>query len=92
MVDQIRKPGVNITQVFEGTPPAPVTATLVPCIVGPAFEVVELTGDDGAASVESQVSAEAGPLLYKQLPVSIPVSDYPAPRADSSQMVYLYPK
>ena len=92
MVDQIRKPGVNITQVFEGTPPAPVTATLVPCIVGPAFEVVELTGDDGAASVESQVSAEAGPLLYKQLPVSIPVSDYPAPRADSSQMRVLVPE
>ncbi|MEC8306296.1 MAG: hypothetical protein VXZ72_00350, partial [Chlamydiota bacterium] len=92
MVDQIRKPGVNITQVVGGTPPTPVTATLVPCIVGPAFEVVELIGDDGTASAESQVTTSAGPLLYKQLPVHLDVSDYPTPRADSSQMSVLVPE
>jgi hypothetical protein len=92
MVDQIRKPGVNITQVVGGTPPTPVTATLVPCIVGPAYEVVELIGDDGTASTESQVSTSAGPLLYKQLPVHIATEDYPTPRADSSQMSVLVPE
>ena len=92
MVDQIRKPGVNITQVFEGTPPTPVTATLVPCIVGPAFEVVELIGEDGTASAESQVNTDTGPLLYKQLPAQIPVSAYPTPRADATQMSVLTPE
>jgi hypothetical protein len=92
MVDQIRKPGVNITQVIGGTPPTPVTATLVPCIVGPAFEVVELTGDDGTASVESQVQTAQGPLLYRQLPIHLDVSDYPAPRADANQMSVLVPE
>ena len=89
MVDQIRKPGVNVTQVFEGTPPTPVTANLVPCIVGPAFEVVDLVGDDGTASAESQVDTAAGPLLYRQLPIDIPVAEFPAPRADTSQMTVL---
>jgi hypothetical protein len=92
MVDQIRKPGVNITQVVGGTPPTPVTATLVPCIVGPAYEVVELIGDDGTASTESQVNTSTGPLLYKQLPVHLAVDDYPTPRADSSQMSVLVPE
>lgn len=92
MVDQIRKPGVNITQVIGGTPPTPVTATLVPCIVGPAFEVVELTGEDGTASVESQVKTTQGPLLYRQLPVHLDVSDYPTPRADANQMSVLVPE
>ena len=92
MVDQIRKPGVNITQVFEETPPTPVTATLVPCIVGPAFEVVELTGEDGTASTESRVNTDSGPLLYTQFPRRIPVSEYPTPRADSTQMSVLVPE
>jgi hypothetical protein len=86
MVDQIRKPGVNITQVFEGTPPTPVTANLVPCIVGPAFEVVELLDDSGAGSAESRVQSSTGPLKYKQVPVTIPVSEYPTPRADANEM------
>lgn len=92
MVDQIRKPGVNITQVFEGTPPTPVTATLVPCIVGPSFEVVELTGEDGSASAESLVTGDTGAVLYKQLPVHIPVNEYPTPRADATQMSVLVPE
>lgn len=89
MVDQIRKPGVDITQVFEGVTPTPVTANLVPCIVGPAYEVVDMLDATGVASSESQVTNGAGAVKYQQLPVTILPSEYPTPRADSSQMSIL---
>ena len=89
MVQQISKPGVEITQVFQGTAPTPTSPDLIPCIVGPAFEVVDLTGSDGLASSESKLTNAAGDVLYQQLPISISPSDYPTPRADSSQMSVL---
>lgn len=89
MVDQIKKPGVEIKQSFTTTPSPAVIPTLAPCIVGPAFEVVDLVDDNGSPSVESKVQVTTGDLQYRQVPTTINVSDYPAPRADKAQMSVL---
>lgn len=89
MVDQISKPGVEISQVFESTSPTPSTPSLVPCVVGPAFEVVEITGADGLASSTSKVTNSQGSVLYNQLPQTILPADFPTPHADPNQMTIL---
>ena len=89
MVDQIKKPGVEIKQSFTTTPSPAVIPTLAPCVVGPAFEVVDLVDDNGSPSVESKVQVTTGDLQYRQVPATINVGDYPAPRADKTQMSVL---
>tara|TARA_B100000214_G_scaffold375560_1_gene362692 strand:+ start:7682 stop:11431 length:3750 start_codon:yes stop_codon:yes gene_type:complete len=89
MITQISKPGVEIKQVFSGTPVTPSVPTLIPCIVGPAFEVVDLLNEDGTPSSTSLVETSAGPLKYSQLPISIETSDFPTPKADPQQMTVL---
>lgn len=86
MVTQVSKPGVNIRQVFEGTPPAPVTPQLIPCIVGPLYEVVDTLDASGAPNSAAKVVTAQGDLRYEQLPVSVDVSELPTPHADPSQM------
>lgn len=86
MVTQISKPGVEIKQVFSGTPVTPTVPTLVPCVVGPAFEVVDLLSEDGTPSSSSLVENSAGPLKYTQLPISVEPNEFPTPRADPEQM------
>ena len=89
MVAQISKPGVEITQVFTGTTPTPSIPTLIPCIVGPAYEVVDLLAADGTPSSTSLVENQAGAVPYQQLPLSIEAKDFPTPRADPNQMTVL---
>lgn len=86
MVAQVSKPGVNIRQVFEGTPPAPVTPQLVPCIVGPLFEVVDVLDDAGVPTSDSKVATSSGDLRYAQLPIELSTADLPTPHADPTQM------
>ena len=81
MVDLIRKPGVEISQVVRPTVPAPVTPTLAPCIVGPAFEVVEGL-NDGLPNSNAVVEGVA----YTQAPIVIPASEFPTNHADINEV------
>lgn len=89
MVTQVSKPGVNIRQVFQGTVPAPVTPQLIPCIVGPGFEVVDVLDSAGAPSAVSRVPSAQGTLQYVQIPLSIDPLEFPTPHADAAEMQVL---
>ena len=81
MVDLVRKPGVEISQVVTPTPVTPVTPTLPPCIVGPAYEVVEALSE-GLPNSDSLVDG----VQYRQGPVVIPASSFPTNHADIDEV------
>lgn len=81
MADLIRKPGVEITQVISTTPTPAVVPTLAPCVVGPAFEVMETT-IDGAPNPASQISS----LLYDQQASSVSPSSFRTNHADINEV------
>lgn len=81
MADLIRKPGVEITQVVSTTPTPQVTPTLAPCVVGPAFEVMETT-IDGAANSVSEISG----VSYTQNGLVISSSSFSTNHADISEV------
>jgi len=58
------RPGVEIIQEFQTSTPSILTPAMPPCIVGPAFEVVEAVKDDGSLNSKAQVA----------LPAQIPLS------------------
>ena len=81
MADLIRKPGVEITQVISTTPTPAVVPTLAPCVVGPAFEVMETTVD-GAPNTASQISS----LLYNQQASSVSPSSFRTNHANINEV------
>src|SRR5210317_1600238 len=81
MADLIRKPGVEITQVVTPTPVTPTTPTLAPCVVGPAFEVVEAT----ASGLPNDASVVDG-VSYAQQPITIPAASFPTNHADIDEV------
>lgn len=54
----LERPGVNITQVITPASPTVVTPTLVPCIVGPCYQIVEPL-KDGSLNSEARVATAA---------------------------------
>lgn len=85
MVLQINKPGVNITQSFAGTPAVPVAPELVPCIVGPAFQVIDIIDANGTMSEDANTKID-----YQQVPLTVPTSRFSSPRvADPAQQTVL---
>lgn len=84
MVDKVLKPGVEIIQKFQGTPPQPTSPQLIPCVVGPAFEVLKSTNSDGSLNDSArQLTA------YSQMPRVISPSDFPAPRGNGDELNFL---
>lgn len=81
MADLIRKPGVEITQVISNTPTPQVTPTLSPCVVGPAFEVMETT-IDGAANPASVISG----IQYNQSGLVISPSSFQTNHANIDEV------
>jgi hypothetical protein len=85
MVLQINKPGVNITQSFAGTPTVPVAPELVPCIVGPAFQVIDIIAADGTMSDDAKTA-----VIYDQVPLTVQASQFSSPRVtDPAQQTVL---
>lgn len=76
MATELPRPGVSVIQQFRTVSPTIVTPTLVPCIVGPCYQVVEALEQDSAgnsvvntdavASVPPMITA-ASPELYTNL-------------------------
>lgn len=81
MVDLVRKPGVEISQVITPTPVTPVTPALPPCIVGPAYEVVDAV-QEGVANSAALISN----VIYNQGPLVIPASSFPTNHADIDEV------
>lgn len=84
MVDKVLKPGIEIIQKFQGTPPEPISPQLIPCVVGPAFEVLKSKNSDGSLNDKAK---QLNP--YTQMPRVISPTDFPAPRGNGDELDFL---
>lgn len=84
MVDRLKKYGVEIEQIFATTPPEPTVPQLIPCIVGPCFEVLESVSADGSVNDSARFMNS-----YLQQPMTIPLVDLPAPRGNARTLDFV---
>lgn len=73
---ELIRPGVEVIQQFANTSPTFVRPTLVPCVVGPAFEVVNVLNTDATINSKAKYGA------YSQIGSTITQSSFPDPRAN----------
>lgn len=71
---ELPRPGVEIVQEFRAASPTVLRPTLVPCIVGVAKEIVEVTTSDGLLNTNARQGE------YEQLPRVISQTSFPSPR------------
>jgi hypothetical protein len=78
---ELPRPGVEVIQQLSTPAPSFVTPTLVPVVVGPAFEITNVLNADGTIN--------SGDLFgqYLQTPLSITESSFPAPRGNAAELV-----
>jgi len=81
MASQLPRPGVEVVQEFQSTSPTVVTPALVPCVVAPYFELIEVLNSDGTANSDALV---ADP--YQQLELTIPQASLPSPRGNIDEV------
>lgn len=55
----LERPGVEITQVISSTSPTILTPTLVPCVVGPCYQIVEPLDSTGQLDATAKVTTKA---------------------------------
>ncbi len=90
MVDSVRKPGVEITQVITTTPPTASSPNLIPCVIGPAYEVVDLLDQNGSLTSESKLlDSQGNEVVYQQISKTVDILDFPTSKADPTQMSVL---
>lgn len=77
---ELLRPGVEVIQTFRTASPSFVRPTLAPCVVGPAFEVVNVLSLDGTLNAK----AKYGP--YLQLGKAITESSFPDPRGNIDEL------
>jgi hypothetical protein len=76
----IQQPGATVIQELRTTSPTVSTATLPACIIGPAYEVIDVLDSDGL------LSSDAATELYEQAALAITQSSYPAPRGNAAEL------
>lgn len=77
---ELPRPGVEIIQEFRAASPTVLRPTLVPCIVGVAKEIVEVTTSDGLLN-DDALQGE-----YEQLPRTISQTSFPSPRDNIAEV------
>lgn len=77
---ELPRPGVEIIQEFRAASPTVLRPTLVPCIVGVAKEIVEVTTSDGL------LNSNAKQGQYEQLPRVISQTSFPSPRDNIAEV------
>lgn len=80
MPGELLRPGVEVLQTIRSASPTFVRPTLVPCVVGPAFEVINVLDSDGA------VNSKALQGDYLQLGSTITQSSFPDPRDNLDEL------
>ena len=81
MPESVSRPGVEIIQTFQSTTPTIVVPTLVPCIVAPFHEVIEVTTSTGTTNENSKLST-----VYDQNALSVPQLSFPSPRGNIAEV------
>lgn len=77
---ELPRPGVEIIQEFRSASPTILRPTLVPCIVGVAKEIVEVTTSDGLLNANAKQGS------YEQLPRTISQTSFPSPRDNIAEV------
>jgi hypothetical protein len=81
MATELPRPGVEVVQEFASASPTIVTPTLVPCVVAPFFEVIEVLKSDGTSNPDAKLATP-----YEQLEQLILQSSFPSPRENIDQV------
>ncbi len=77
---EILRPGVTVVQTTETPAPTIVTPTLAPCVLGAAFEIVNVLSTDGTLNSKARFGA------YDQSALAITESSYPDPRSNIDEL------
>lgn len=80
MAAELPRPGVEVIQQFSTPTPTFVRPTLVPCVVGTAFEVIKILNTDGT------INSKALYGKYAQLGLGITESAFPNPRNNIDEL------
>jgi hypothetical protein len=80
MAGELLKPGVSVVQVQKTTSASFTRPTLVPCVVGPAFEVIKVLSSDGTLNSKAKYGQ------YKQVGKTITQSAFPNPRGNIDEL------
>jgi len=80
MAGELPRPGVEVIQTFASASPSFVRPTLVPCAVGPAFEVINVLKTDGTLNSKAKYGA------YAQFGSAITESSFPDPRNNIDEL------
>lgn len=77
---ELLRPGVEVLQAARTPAPTFVRPTLVPCVVGPAFEVINVLNTDGTINSKAKYGA------YTQIGKTITQSAFPDPRQNVDEL------
>jgi hypothetical protein len=80
MAGQLPKPGVRVGQRLRKATPTSTRPTLIPCVVGPAFEVVPILTEEGTINEKARYGA------YEQVGRTITQSSFPDPRGNIDEL------
>ena len=80
MAGELLRPGVSVVQTIRTPSPSFVRPTLAPCVVGAAFEVINVLNTDATLNAK----AKFGP--YSQLAKAITESSFPDPRSNNDEL------
>ena len=80
MAGELPRPGVEIIQTFATASPSFNTPALVPCAIGPAFEVINILNTDGTLNSKAKYGA------YAQFGSAITESSFPDPRNNIDEL------
>jgi hypothetical protein len=80
MSGELPKPGIEIVQTIRKASPSIVRPTLAPCVVGPAFEVLNVLNTDGTINSKALFGS------YAQMAKSITESAFPDPRGNLDEL------
>lgn len=80
MAGELIRPGVEVIQTFRSASPSFTRPTLAPCIVGPAFEVINVLNSDSTINSKAKYGA------YAQIGKTITQSAFPDPRGNIDEL------
>lgn len=80
MAGELLRPGVEVIQTFRSASPSFVRPTLAPCVVGPAFEVLNVLTSEAAINSKAKYGE------YRQIGKTITQSSFPDPRGNVDEL------
>lgn len=77
---ELIRPGVEVLQTFKTASPSFTRPTLAPCVVGPAFEIINVLSTDGTLNSKAKYG------VYDQAGKTLAQSSFPNPRGNIDEL------